>query len=355
MIYTKNYFGKETIDEISYEDVVNFFSEEQQESDKIEFKSFIVSDKSDRKGDSLKDKENGVIKSISGFLNSEGGMLIWGSPAGEIVEGKKEKVFKGQLSLVEQLYEKDQFISKLTDSITPIPRGILFHRIEHEGKYLYLLEAPKSEYSPHQFDNRFYMRIDGQTKPAPYHYIEALFKQIKFPNLNGYIKIDAWNLINTNQRSVYRLNFTVFLFNHSKLQNDYNVSYRVVCSIGEFHDRNTMSPPKGVSFSLNGAEKRVENIKDVIHYGEPVYQGECVLFDAHELLQASGQIEIMLVFGAKKSPMKICLYKLQITQPTPANLNDLFMDIQENEMMSEGNDIAEEDKLESILERKAKV
>ena len=120
MIYTKNYFGKETIDEISYEDVVNFFSEEQQESDKIEFKSFIVSDKSDRKGDSLKDKENGVIKSISGFLNSEGGMLIWGSPAGEIVEGKKEKVFKGQLSLVEQLYEKDQFISKLTDSITPI-------------------------------------------------------------------------------------------------------------------------------------------------------------------------------------------------------------------------------------------
>lgn len=355
MIFTKNYFGKEKIEEITYEDILKFFCEERQESDKIEFKSFVVSDKSDRKGDSLKDKENGIIKSISGFLNSEGGMLIWGSPAGEIVEGKKEKIFRGELSLVEHLYEKDQFISKLTDSITPTPRGILFHRIEHEGKYLYLFEAPKSEYSPHQFDNRFYMRIDGQTKPAPYHYIEALFKQIKFPNLNGYIKLYAWNLINTNQRSVYQLYFKVLLFNHSKLQNDYNVSYRILFSVGEFQDSNKMSAPKGVSFDLNGAEKRVDNIKDVIHYGEPVYQLECVLFDAHKLQQASGKIEIMLVFGAKKSPMKICNYKLQITEQPPTNLNDWFFEIKENEMMSEGNDVAEEDKLESILERKAKV
>jgi len=355
MIFTKSYFGKEKIDEITYEDVVKFFSEEQQESDKIEFKSFVTSEELSRKGDSLRDKEKGIIKSISGFLNSEGGMLIWGSPVGEIVDGKKEKVFKGELSLVEQFYEKDQFISKLTDSITPIPRGILFHRIEHEGKYLYLFEAPKSEYSPHQFDNRFYMRIDGQTKPAPYHYIEALFKQIKFPNLNGYIKLGAWNLVNNNHRSEYHLNFKVFLFNHSKLQNDYNVSYRIVCTVGKINGWNSIFKNPGVSFGMGGHEKRVENIKDVIHYGEPVYQNELIIFDAHELQNASGQVEIMLVFGAKKSPMKICNYKLQTTQQPPANLNDWFIEIKENEMMSEGNDVAEEDKLESILERKAKI
>lgn len=355
MIFTKSYFGKEKIDEITYEDVVKFFGEEQQESDKIEFKSFVSSEELSRKADLLRDKEKGIIKSISGFLNSEGGMLIWGSPVGEIVDGKKEKVFKGELSLVEKFYEKDQFISKLTDSLTPIPRGILFHRIEHDGKYLYLFEAPKSEYSPHQFDNRFYMRIDGQTKPAPYHYIEALFKQIKYPNLNGYIKLDSCNLINSNQRSLYHLNFKVFLFNHSKLQNDYDVSYRIVCTVGKFMNWDVTFRDEGVSYGMGGHEKRVSNLKNVIHYGEPVYQGECIVIEPHELQKTSGQVEIMLVFGAKKSPMKCCSYKLQLTPQPPANLNDWFIEIKENEMMSEGNDVAEEDKLEFILERKAKV
>lgn len=355
MTYIENYFGKKKIDEITYEDVVSFFSEDKEESDKIEFKSFVNKDVSSDKDEHLNQKIKGVIRSVSGFLNSEGGLLIWGAPKGEESKGKKEKVFNGELSMVEELFEKDQLISKLTDSITPSPKGILYHRIEHDGKYIYLLEVFKSNYSPHQFDNRFYMRIDGQTKPAPYHYIEALFKQIKFPNINGYIKLEDWSLDNTSQRSRYHLNFKVFIFNHSKLQNDYNVSYRIVCSVGKFQSWDGHYQDEGVSYEMGGHEKRVVNFKDVIHYGEPIYHNECVVFDAQELSRVSGQVEIVLVFGAKKSPMKICTYKLQINQQAPADLNDWFIEINENQMMSEGIDVTEEDKLKGFLDRDANV
>ena len=212
MLFSKNYFKKENIEDITYDDVVNFFKEERQESDKIEYKSFVISEKNDVP---IGKKIDGVIKSITGFLNSDGGLLIWGAPSGKKLPNKIEKIFIGELSLVNQLYEKDQLISKISDRITPLPRGILFHRIENNKKYIYLFEIPKSEYSPHQFDNRFYMRIDGQSKPAPYHYVEALFKQIKFPKLNVYLKLFDWKKVNDD----FQLIVDIVIFNHSKLEN----------------------------------------------------------------------------------------------------------------------------------------
>lgn len=90
MIYTENYFDKKRIEDIAYDDLVSYFAIEREESDKIEYKSFVIDD-----GESLKQKEKGIIKSITGFLNSDGGLLIWGAPVGQKVEGKKEKVFTG--------------------------------------------------------------------------------------------------------------------------------------------------------------------------------------------------------------------------------------------------------------------
>ncbi len=346
MIYTKNYFGKEKIEDITYEDVVNFFSEERQESDKIEFKSFVTSIESNRKGDSIKEKESGVIKSISGFLNSEGGLLIWGAPTGKNVAGKKEKVFIGELSLVEQLYEKDQLISKLTDSITPIPRGVLFHRIENEEKYIYLLETPKSEYSPHQYKDGFYMRIDGQTKPAPYHYIEALFKKIKYPNLNGYIKPRNWQLVN-NQ---YIFDFSVIIFNHSKLQNDFNLLYRLICDMGTFIGHESTFRDKGVSYLSNGQIQKREHVKDVIHYGEPITMNERIKFNPSDLQLSRGQFEIILAFGAKYSPMKTCIYKFQSNQDKPKNLHSWIIEKEENKLISDNN-ISDKEQVEALLGR----
>jgi hypothetical protein len=63
------------------------------------------------------------------FLNSDGGIIIWGAPKGKKVPDKKEKVFQGEPDMVDYLYEKDAFISKIADSITPTPRAILFIKL----------------------------------------------------------------------------------------------------------------------------------------------------------------------------------------------------------------------------------
>ena len=69
MNYFNQYFNKEKIEDITYDDVVSFFKEEKTESDKIEFKSFFSNEKEHEA-----DKENAILKSICAFLNSEGGL-----------------------------------------------------------------------------------------------------------------------------------------------------------------------------------------------------------------------------------------------------------------------------------------
>jgi len=342
MIFTKNYFGKENIEDITFEDLEKYFSTERQESDKIEYKSFVA-------GKDVLQQPNldKIIKTVTAFLNSDGGLLIWGAPEGKKVEGKKEKIFQGELSLVDYLFEKDQLISKISDSITPIPRGILFHRIEQQNKYAYILEVAKSEYSPHQFGDRFFMRIDGQSKPAPYHYIEALFKQIKFPRIEGYIKIDNY-VSNANKGMLY---ISVFIFNLSPLQNDYNLSYRIVCDKGAFDNWQYQSHDPRVTFDMNGHEKRIFNAKDILHYGEPFQMQERIGFDLAELEKTHFQVTLLLVFGAKQSPMKMSTYKIKFSDNRPDNYNTWIIEKNENKFMGEGVDKTEDAKIKEILGR----
>jgi hypothetical protein len=221
MSYIFQYFGKQPQD-LVYQDIIDFFSTEKEESDKIEFKSYHSAAENDR------EKENGLIRSICAFLNPSGGLLIWGAPIGQNVAGRNEKVFIGALSPVTRLIEKDYFISRVTDSITPAPNAITLHTLEDNGNYVYLIDISQSEYSPHQFRNTYYMRIDGQTKPAPHHYIEALFKKITFPKLKGYITLNRFY----HDGRFFYLEITAMIFNLSRLQNEYRCFYRIVVTHG---------------------------------------------------------------------------------------------------------------------------
>src|SRR5258708_14850149 len=111
MSYSKLYLGKEPSD-LTYADIENYFTDEKDESNKIEYKSYHSPDEKNHT-----EKENGVIRAICGLLNSEGGLVIWGAPIGQTVTGKKEKVFKAALSPAEKLIEKDSFINRVTDLI----------------------------------------------------------------------------------------------------------------------------------------------------------------------------------------------------------------------------------------------
>ncbi|WP_159025487.1 ATP-binding protein, partial [Aquimarina sp. Aq78] len=140
--YSHHYFGKD-LDALTHQDILDFFNTEKEESDKIEFKTYHPT-----YGNFNKNLE-GVIRGICAFLNSNGGILIWGAPMGQSIDDRL--VFQGALSLVNQLIEKDTLISKISDSITPLPVNINVQIIENGRNYLYVFEVQKSNYSPHQF------------------------------------------------------------------------------------------------------------------------------------------------------------------------------------------------------------
>ena len=172
MDYSQIYLGKPLAD-LDYSDVEKYFSTDQSETDQIEFKSYPPQGQS-----SVDDSLKGVIQSATAFLNSSGGLVIWGAPIGKVIAGKKEKVFIGDLTKVPLTVEKDWLISKISDKIIPLPMGIRVKLIAGPDSQVAVFEVDESPYAPHQTDNRYYMRIDGQSKPAPHHYIDALFKRV---------------------------------------------------------------------------------------------------------------------------------------------------------------------------------
>ena len=103
MNYAESYFGK-SLDSLAYQDIEDFFKEAKEESTRIEFKSYAAG-----RG-KFKDKLLGVIEGLCALLNSEGGILIWGAPEGQKIDGKKEEIFQGTLSPVDELKEKDGLI-----------------------------------------------------------------------------------------------------------------------------------------------------------------------------------------------------------------------------------------------------
>jgi hypothetical protein len=331
---------------LTYQDVETFFASEREESDKIEFKSFYSA------GENDKEKENGIIRTICAFLNSIGGLLIWGAPVGQVVEGKKEKVFLGALSPVNKLVEKDYFVNRITDLVTPSPNNINFYELTDNDKYLYLIEVSQSEYSPHQFRNTYYMRIDGQTKPAPHHYIEALFKKITYPKLKGYITLDKFY----DDGRYFFLEITAMIFNLSKLQNEHKAFYRIVVSQGViFYD--AINPRPNSPYLMNGHEFRVLKPADTIYYNQPYRFTELIRLDPKVLQQRNCEFQIWFYFGGEKSPLLLSTYTLRVNfnDLAPVNLNDFLVSLDENRYFFEHSDdlgLTDEQRISEMVGRK---
>ena len=172
------------IRQINYADILTYFGNPQTENDLLEFKSFPVQG-------TIQDKMNSLYKSICAFLNSSGGLIIWGAPMGLTQSGAKEKTFQGQLTHLDPTLEKDILVSRISSNIIPLASSFNLELVaDQQGNKICVIEVTKSNYAPHQFDGTYFMRLDGQSRPAPHHYLEALFKRISYPNIEGYIKFD---------------------------------------------------------------------------------------------------------------------------------------------------------------------
>src|SRR5581483_10107997 len=115
---TNAVFGKALLD-LQTSDMAHFFSSPKKESNTIEFKAYVdqqLPGTTKQKRDEEKISE--IIRTLCAFLNSDGGILIWGAPKGQRIAGDTEESYQGPLYPVDYSLEQDQFINKISSQIS---------------------------------------------------------------------------------------------------------------------------------------------------------------------------------------------------------------------------------------------
>ena len=202
--------------EITREDLTEYFSTPREESSVLEFKSGQV-------------KINSIFKEICAFLNTEGGLIIVGSPKERKLQkaGRMQRrICQGRL-IPSGFRDKNWIFGLIGANIVPWPQGIRIQEIRGEEGNYFIFEVPQSSNPPHQFlnDGRYYIRLEKEAKPAPHGLVEALFykkvrAQLKadmsIGPLDGYSgdynKVEI-SIRNTSSFPTDRVNYLIRVFN----------------------------------------------------------------------------------------------------------------------------------------------
>ena len=147
------------------------------------------------------------------------------------------------------------------------------------------------------------MRIDGQTRPAPHHYIEALFRKVTFPKLEGYVKIEDSGIVG----SQLYITFSSMIFNMSKLQNEENLYYRIFVFPGSFQYHS--NDQRTDRHYASQGDMLVNKGSKTLYYNQPINNTETVFISTAEI-QKHKDVRILLYFGGKKSPLMVSEYSI---------------------------------------------
>ena len=169
------YFGEDAIDDF----IVNLQTEEL-------FLDFKRADSTGKNGLALhKDDRRNLAKAISGFGNSEGGVLIWGvecSRSSEVGDVAQAKV---------KVQNVHRFLSWLENAISgctiPSHNRVRNHiiSVDKNGDGFVATYIPKSELAPLMttMGNNIYIRSGSNNVPAPYSVIAGMFGKRPQPNV----------------------------------------------------------------------------------------------------------------------------------------------------------------------------
>lgn len=295
MNFCQTYFSKD-LDDLTAEDLIHFFKFPQKESQYLEFKST-------REPNMDKVFSNTLKPCICSFLNSEGGLLIYGAPN----EDKKspDHPFHKDLEPYEKgfLGEHDNIISKISGGIIPMPIGIRLKEIDFQNKSLAVFEIQPSQTKPHQVDNIYQIRIDGQKKPAPHYLIEAMIKQVKFADIRSYIKVTTSKYGGAHENTLF-INFNLYLINFSEFQNEKNIRFRLIVD-------GDMDFQLGTGHMMAQTKKteyfKVENLA----FGEP-FSTSFTLSGNFGMISKDKTVLLNIIFHGESCPSKLTVYKFPI-------------------------------------------
>ena len=283
MSLVRHILGKELF-ELTKGDLVDFFKHPREETSILEFKSGEV-------------KINGVFKEICAFLNTEGGIIIIGSPKEQKIPKTGKRICRGKL-IPSGFRDKDWLYSLVSANIVPEPKELKIHEIaDEQGKY-FVIEVPQSQKPPHQFltDGRYYIRMNLEAKPAPHGIVESLFLKSRKPMLHAIFNI---NRPNKRKGTENFNNLKIDIANQSSIPTT-NISYLIrLMNIEDIRHNGTVQSInqdgegnyeiKGTSDEVLVDERKFPLHFDVINKMEPylvsvmVWNSEAGLFKVNAL------------------------------------------------------------------------
>lgn len=126
-----------------------------------------------------RDRQN-LARAISGFGNSEGGIVVWGVDC-------RERPGEGDLPGEKlRIADSKRFVSWIEGAVSgctvPAHSGVQHHPIESGLAVTYV---PKSPLAPHQcvFDLRYYIRAGSNFLPVPHAVLAGMFGRVPQPSL----------------------------------------------------------------------------------------------------------------------------------------------------------------------------
>jgi hypothetical protein len=289
-----------SIHDLAESNLTAFFLTPQAESSISEFKSFP-------QGANLDASLDKIAESLCAFLNSEGGLLIWGAPAGTKPGGQKFKVCTGPLTPLNIALDKDSIIRKISAKISPLTPNIKFKDVAVTVGHCYIFEVSKSESAPHQKDGIYYMRLDGSNIAAPHYYVEALMKRVSFAKLNGKITFSEIKI----GSQYLAIPMIVAISNFSHYLQEKNPSYNITISrgkiIGALEDPNIFQV--GVRNSVNGSG-------NILLFGVPIIEKYFILLNRSNDSIGGSILTVTLSFFGDSSPMVTSIYNITINYST---------------------------------------
>ncbi|MEX2591357.1 MAG: ATP-binding protein [Anditalea sp.] len=301
MEFCNTYFRK-NLDQLTEEDLIIFFNSDQKETQHLEVKS---------SGETNVEKVyNKTLRpAICSFLNSTGGILIYGAPREDRKDTNNPDNYTLRPYSKGFLGDHDSIIRKISDGITPMPIGFRLKEVEVGGGYVAIFEIQESKTKPHQTDNLYQIRIDGQKKIAPHYLIEAMMKQITFPDIRAFMKVIDSQYLDL-QGDLLCIKLELYLINFSEFLNEKNVRYRL-----------KIDGP--MAFDQIGVRKITEYEKfEIISFGEPVLLNVEV-FGKFAFMHQEKTVALNIIFNGESSPSKITVYQMKIR---PNNLRGFLVD-----------------------------
>ncbi len=299
--FIKAQFG---MDKLIYNDVVDFFLTPKKESTSLEFKS----------NNGEKKIPDRIYQTICAMLNSEGGLIVWGAPT-EKTNNEGEKECFGDLTPFSAKMRKEDLMRSVSDRIIPIPNNIEVCEVSDNDnrRFVYLFQIQKSEYSPHQTDNRYFMRLDTETRIAPHHFVEALFRKIRYPDLKGYLEFMNISFLDKDYQYVL-IQFKVVIKNNSPLQNEEYPEFIISSNSGSPLEVDEPWPLKEKTFGM--PFPTVHKPLEILYYGkriETVFKIGLHANDLNVLRNNNTNLKIFLRFGGRYSPLKYSFYSIDLS------------------------------------------